>query len=76
VAPGRRLDLSSTRTEPSLVIATLPTASMKPGDVRWIAAATTTSLDHAASDGGEILKIDFKTQPVPGASLDNLQERR
>jgi hypothetical protein len=49
---------------------------MKPGDVRWIPARTPLSLDPAATAAGEILRFELKTQPVPAASLDKLQERR
>jgi hypothetical protein len=75
IGPGQQADVS-TGAEPALVVALMPTAAMKLGDVRWISARTPLSLDHAATAAGEILRFDLKTQPVPAASLDKLQERR
>ncbi len=63
IAPGQQADLS-TGAAPALVVAVLPTAAMKTGDVRWIPARTALSLDHAAAAAGELLEFELKTPAV------------
>jgi hypothetical protein len=63
IGPGQQADLS-TGTEPALVVAVMPTAAMKAGDVRFIPARTAVSLDHAATTAGEVLAFELKTPAV------------
>lgn len=76
IGPGEQAELSAA-AEPALVVAVMPTAAMKTGDVRWLPAGTALSLDHAAATApGEVLTFALKTAPVRGRFLDKLQVRR
>lgn len=67
-APGRTLRLSTTDTEPALLIALsaarLAGVTLAVGQERWIPAGTTESLANSGDEPAEMLRFDFKTLPL------------
>lgn len=82
-AAGKSLDVATTATEPVLLIALTP-AQLKAskakgkasqvklglGQSRWVAASQQERLENAGDAPVEMLRIDFKTKPLPKSELD------
>lgn len=78
-APGNKLAITATATEPALIVATTPgkrTGGKPPlalGDTAFLAANETLELENTATgvlDIVEVLRIDLKTKPMTKAQLD------
>ena len=75
-APGKSLDLSTTSTEPALLIALSPARltttgpkgaktklNLAPGDTGWVAANEPRLFENTGAAPAELLRFDFKTGP-------------
>jgi hypothetical protein len=76
VAPGGRLDLATTATEPALLVALVPARlqtsrhgngpeplDLDAGDQHWLDVAASLRLENAGPGSAELLRVDFKTRP-------------
>ena len=82
-ATGKRLDLSTSATEPALLIALSPskfkvhesknkrsTLKLEMGDKGWIEAGQQKGFENTATAPAEMLRFDFKTKPLSKEILE------
>jgi len=82
-APGKSIALSTTQTEPALLVALTPsefklqesknkrsTLKLEMGDSGWIEAGQTKGFENKASAPAEMLRFDFKTKPLSKEVLE------
>ena len=82
-AAGKRLDVSTSASEPSLLIALTPAQftmarskgknsklKLAPGDPSWVEINQQAQLENTGIAPAELLRFDFKTKPLPKEALE------
>jgi len=78
IAPGKKLDVSASATEPLLLIALTPVKfkatdtkkknsklNLEPGKAGWLAKGEQRQFENLGDSPSELLRFDLKTKPVP-----------
>lgn len=78
-----KLNLPTSQNTPSLFVALSPVhlkvsgadgkvapLSLKPGQVRWVGGDRREQFEHTGDDQAELLRFDFKTNPLPKGKLE------
>lgn len=84
--PGKTIELSSSATEPALVVALIPSTfkvneskgksaalRLEMGQTKWIPVGQEERFDNTGSTPAELLRFDFKTKPL---SKEMLEEKK
>jgi len=80
IAPGRKLGIGASATEPALVIVLSPAKlkaanakakvldlNLEAGETDWLAIGQQQQFENVGDSPAELLRFDLKTKPVPGA---------
>ena len=82
-APGKKLDVSTSPGEPTLLIALTPTQlkvnksariNLDLGQSRWVDLNKQEQLENTGNSPAEILRFDFKTKPLSKEMLEKLKK--
>jgi hypothetical protein len=86
-APGKKLDISTGSSEPTLLIALTPTElkvnrvkarsarlTLGLGQSRWIDLSQQEQLENTGSRQAEMLRFDFKTKPLSKEMLEKIKK--